>query len=247
MTEKTILEWQYEPTNYFEAPYSYSHSAYELVIKNGKVLATLTNPQEVVDPTLITAIEEKVKTILAGRQLLMHKPFTLGVRRTYQSRADGTEGVMVHIARATVSMRLMEVDVVVRDVTGQVTRDTKAERIAEYTSFLDVVAAKGHNPVLKLLLASYSAAVNDPANELVHLYEIRDALVRYFGDGSKAQKQLGITDAEWKRLGRLANAEPFEQGRHRGSFTQKRPAEQHELDEARTIARKWIKAFARLI
>jgi hypothetical protein len=95
----------------------------------------------------------------------------------------------------------MSSDLVVRDAaTGQVIRDTKAQRIAEDARFLDVVAAKGHNPVLKLLLASYNAAVNDPANELVHLYEIRDALVRHFGDGSKAQKQLGITDAEWKRL-----------------------------------------------
>lgn len=45
MTEKTILEWQYEPINYFEAPYRYSHSAYELVIKDGKALATLAIPQ----------------------------------------------------------------------------------------------------------------------------------------------------------------------------------------------------------
>jgi hypothetical protein len=96
------------------------------------------------------------------------------------------------------------------------------------------------------LLASYSAAVNDPANELVHLYEIRDALKKHFGGESEAQKQLSITASEWKRLGHLANG-PLQQGRHRGSFTQKRPAARHELDEARAIARRWINAFARLI
>lgn len=245
MTKKTILEWQYKPSNYFEAPYSYFHSAYELVIKDGKAFATLANFQEPVDPTLLRSVEEKVKMIFAGRQFQTHQPFNLGGLRICQYKADGSQHVTIHAS--DIATLGMSGDLVMRDATGQVIRDTKAERIAEDARSLGVVMAKGQYPVLKSLLASYSAAVNDPANELVHLYEIRDALVRHFGGGSQAQKRLGITDAEWKRLGRLANAEPFEQGRHRGSFTQKRPAKQHELDEARAIARKWIKAFARLI
>jgi hypothetical protein len=41
-------------------------------------LATLIIPQEPVDPTLVTFIDEKVKAIFTGKQLLTHLPFTWG-------------------------------------------------------------------------------------------------------------------------------------------------------------------------
>lgn len=193
------------------------------------------------------SIKEQVKIIFAGKQLLTHLPFNLGGLRICQHRADGSQHITIHASDiATVGELGMGGELVIRDVAGRIIRDTKAERIAEHEEFLNLVAEKGHKHVLKLMLASYSAAVNDPGNELVHLYEVRDALVKHFGDDAKAKQALGITDSEWKRFGGLANG-PLDQGRHRGSFTQRRPAAQHELDEARAIARKWINAFADLI
>jgi hypothetical protein len=101
---------------------------------------------------------------------------------------------------------------------------------------------------MNTLLASYRTAVHDPANELVHLYEIRDALAKHFRSEPAARKQLGITEANWKRLGVLANREPLEQGRHRGQHPLgRRPASQQELEEARAIVRRLIEAFARLL
>src|SRR5262245_18724200 len=94
--------------------------------------------------------------------------------------------------------------------------------------------------LLRNLLQSYSRAVSDPSNELVHLYEIRDALSKHFGEEELARKALGIPNTEWKRLGALANAEPLEQGRHRGRHPDgRRSATQAELHDARQIARRW--------
>jgi hypothetical protein len=39
--------------------------------------------------------------------------------------------------------------------------------------------------------------VADPKDELVHLYEIRDALAEHFGSTSKAQSSLALDGTPW--------------------------------------------------
>ena len=133
-----------------------------------------------------------------------------------------------------------------REAAGNVLHDTKAERIAEHTAMLDAVAPKiPLSSTLRGLLMSYSRAVSDPSNELVHLYEIRDVLATHYGGEQNACAALQLSRSEWRRVGVLANVEPIEQGRHRGEHVVgRRDATDAELEEARAIVRKWIRAFA---
>jgi hypothetical protein len=101
---------------------------------------------------------------------------------------------------------------------------------------------------------SYVKAMQDPADELVHLFEIREAAWKHFGKKEAAvQKAFGIDKSKWRdfgwsELGRLANDAPLRQGRHRGKHAnQLRDATPEELAEARTIARRFIEAFAATI
>ena len=94
------------------------------------------------------------------------------------------------------------------------------------------------------LLNSYAAAVKDPDNELVHLYELREAVVAKFGGEGAARRALGVSSANWSRHGRLANDEPLKQGRHRGKKVGNlRDATEGELNEARSIARLVVKSY----
>lgn len=94
------------------------------------------------------------------------------------------------------------------------------------------------------MLRSYDAGVRDPNNELVHLYEIRDALSVKFGGESSARAALAITASQWSRLGQLCNNEPSRQGRHRGKTGEAlRDASEGELVETRGIARAMIEAY----
>lgn len=87
-------------------------------------------------------------------------------------------------------------------------------------------------------------SVRDPDDEFVHLYEIRDALQKKFGNRKKAFKELGITDKEWKVIGDLADNQPLEQGRHRGKFVGVlRAAKRSELDAARKSAADFIEKY----
>lgn len=86
--------------------------------------------------------------------------------------------------------------------------------------------------------------MNDPNNELIHLYEIRDTLSKKFWSKDAACKALNITDKWWSRLGQLANDEPLRQGRHRGKNPGTlRDAKGAELTEARNIARHFVEAY----
>ena len=72
------------------------------------------------------------------------------------------------------------------------------------------------------MVDSYVKAMQDPANELVHLFEIREAAWKHFGKKEAAvQKAFGIDKSKWRdfgwsELGRLANDASLRQGRHRG-------------------------------
>jgi hypothetical protein len=94
------------------------------------------------------------------------------------------------------------------------------------------------------MLSFYKNAINDPDNELVHLFDVWEALAERFGGQRDAQIALGINKSECSKLGRLANNEPIFQGRHRGKKVgELRQATETELEEARGVARKMIKAY----
>ena len=87
-------------------------------------------------------------------------------------------------------------------------------------------------------------SVKDPANELVHLYEIQDALSKYFGNDTAARKALGVSINKWRRLSSLANDPSLKQGRHRGlSLGALRDATKEELKEARNIAQSLVETY----
>ena len=46
MPDRTELEWMYQPADLFEAAYRYANTEYDLVVENGRVVATLTSPSK---------------------------------------------------------------------------------------------------------------------------------------------------------------------------------------------------------
>ena len=121
-----------------------------------------------------------------------------------------------------------KVDIVTKDADGNVITDTRAERLADARAFRDQCLRHAEDPLLKGLMASFRRAVADPADRMTHLYEIRDALSRHFGTEKEAKNALGLTNAEWSDLGRIANSEPIEESRHRGAHPALRPATEDE-------------------
>jgi len=245
-TEKTELSWRYSPTDFFEAPYHWQTDDYTLVADAGTVLVTLRTPSDPIDAGLHNRITKQVEGLFPLRQLLVHRaPFKLNAAGVYQHHSDGTRSISVNAEGGEFLSLVGQGDFVIRNASGAVVQDTKAERIKDHAKLMDSLMPKlAGSATLNALLESYNAAVNDPANELVHLYEIRDALVEDYGGDAEARRKLQVTEKEWKRLGYLANDAPLKEGRHRGKHSKLRHATAAELDEARKIARHLIEAFA---
>lgn len=142
-------------------------------------------------------------------------------------------------------MRTSDCDAVLVDAAGNIKFDSKAERIKATKDFAELAARHANDALSLSLLKSYNAAIDDPSNAFVHLYEIRDALKKKFGGEGNACSTLKISRTHcWGRLGQLADGEPLLEGRHRGARVGKlRHATPAELDEARGIAREMIRKY----
>jgi hypothetical protein len=163
----------------------------------------------------------------------------------YRLHPNGKRTVTIAPESCVVKVSVGPVDIIVKDKDGNVVGDTRRERIKKKKKLADL--AEKHrpgNPVVEAILNSYKTAVNDPNNELVHLYEIREALSKNFGGDAATRSALGISGNAWSRLGQLANKRPLQQGRHRGkNVSALRDATEGELKEARLIARTLIENY----
>jgi hypothetical protein len=246
----TTVEFTYTPKTFLESPITQSRPDYELEVKDGAAKATLSAVQNPVPGALIAAIRSNVESILGARQLLTHRPFKLAAHpHTVQERSDGTRNFSLHVGSGALIVEGHAADYVVKDAAGKIIRDTRAERIAEdKRSIIAMSDAASRNPLVGELLNSFSAAMSDPADEMVHLYEIRDALKKHYGGETAARQKLQITKRQWQELGEIANDRPVDQSRHRGDhISGRRPATASELDVARRAARRLIEAFANVV
>ena len=243
MPAPLTLEWSYTPGDFFELPVDYNAPNYTVHVENGRAIATFVTDQ--LDSTL-PEVHKQLAARFLGAQMVQNRPFQLSNYSIARTRPDGTAviGVSVH---ETLHLRAT-LDLVVRDAVGNVKSDTKADRIKATAELAELAAKHIHDPVAAALLKSYDAAINDPSNELTHLYEIRDAFSKKFGGDEGARSTLGIRRNEWSRFGKLANDDPLYEGRHRGqNVGQLRHATESELDEVRGIARTMILAYLKFL
>jgi hypothetical protein len=165
--------------------------------------------------------------------------------RVYHHAPNGNKTISTGLDGVLAFAGVGQGDFVVRDASGVVMQDTKSERIAEHTKFIDSMMPKlASSETLNALLESYNAAVSHPANELVRLFEIREKLSKHYRGDDAMRRRLGICKEHWKQFGSLTNDLPLKEGRHCGKHSNLRHATAVELDDARRIARGWIKTFA---
>lgn len=241
------FEWQFAPPDIFEERTELTWSERKFVVAEGKVTARFqTSGGPTAWPMLASELHQVVMTQFLAAQVLSHRAFTLSRPTFARLRPDGGRDLFVAAEPARMTLKMGRPDIRHTDAAGNVIYDSRLERTQRRRSIAELGAQHAGDPILDSILRSYGAAVNDPGNELVHLYEIRDALARLFGSARAACAALGISRSEWKRLGDLANDEPFTQGRHRGRHPrQLRDATEGELEEGRGIARKMVEGYLR--
>ena len=244
MSTHELFEWTYTPPDYFEEPFEVVRDDYTMTILHGKVEARVASNTFADNPAIRDEMHAFLNDRFLGAQLIAFRPYELSDSRRTCVHPDGRKDVFIELKGVAAVASGGMVDIRVTNADG-VVYDSKAERTAAKRRLAELVQFhRPSSPTLTAMLTSFGNAIRDPQNELVHLYEVRDALSVAFGGKSNVIAMLGLTSAGWSRLGQLSNDEPLRQGRHRGkSGVALRDATHAELQEAREIARSMLSLY----
>lgn len=245
MSAVIVFEWSFTPPDYFEVPIKIVRDDYALTISHGKVEARLDAALYEAKQSIRQTLHQGLDDRFLGVQLLTHRAYELSRSTMTRVHPDGRKDFFVEPESGRIAITGYAADIQVRDKEGNIIADSKRNRIEKKRSIADLVSTyRASDEVLTSLLRSDDAAVRDPNNELVHLYEIRDALSLRFGGDREARAALGVSSSDWARFGLLCNHEPLRQGRHRGKTgASLRDATEAELGEARRIARSMTENY----
>jgi hypothetical protein len=240
---KLTLDGIYTPSDFFEEPVSLEREGYTAKLLDGKAEVTLKRT----DPLPTTAeqetINQEIEKIFQIRGVVSGQSYTwtgLNLKRHYP---DGRRDIWVSAKSALVIVQAKPIDCMLTGKDGTILRDTKAERLARDKAFLDRCLTHAGDTLLNKLIASFNQAVEDKENMFLHLYEIREALGEHFGGEKKAIEELGVSSSQWSVFGRITNKEPVRESRHRGKYTELRPATEEERDQANAFARTLIEKY----
>jgi hypothetical protein len=249
MPDEVQLTWTFEPVDVFEEHTELQCEGHTFVIDRGTVVVLLPHAPGCNYEELCNQLHQTLDAAFLGAQLCNHRPYKLSRPGIVRIAEDGTRHHFVRLEGAGLEIRGSAiVDVVQRGPDGRIIVDTKRDRITARNALASQVTKQIADLVASAITRSYAAAVNDPRNELIHLYEIRDALSARFGSEQAARTALGIGETSWRALGRLANDAPLAQGRHRGQHpAQLREATEQELTDSRKIARDMIERYLRFL
>ncbi len=239
-----VLEWSFSPPDYFEDSIHIEGDAYEMIIENGRVEARIRPNVFENNATMKDDLTNSLNDRFLGVQLLTHEPYQLSKGSMYRLHPDGLRDITVFAEPGIITVT-GTAEIMITDKDGNVIVDSRRDRIKKKKQLSELAEKyRKSDPTVASVLNSYRMAVNEPNNELVHLYEIRDAVSTKFGGENAARTKLAISNANWSRLGQLANSDPLRQGRHRGKKVDElRDATESELKEARNIARNMIEAY----
>lgn len=244
MSTQELFEWEYSPSDYFEEPFEVMRDDYTMTIAPGKVEAWVASNKFSQNPEIRSEMHAFLNDRFLGVQLMVFRPYHLSDSRRTCVYQDGRRDVFIELKGVVAVTSVGTVDIRVTNADGT-SYDSKDERIAATRKLAELVQLhRSSSPTLTAMLTSFRNTIRDPQNELVHLYELRDALSVEFGGKSKAIATLGLKSAAWSRLDQLSNDEPLRQGRHRGKNGDAlRDATQSELHEAREIARSMLRQY----
>lgn len=245
MIDQIILEWNYEPKDYFESNFNVEYENCTIEIQPGIAKAKI-NPNHIdrIDD-IINSLNQNLESRFLAVQVMTHQKYKLSKPSRCDLKKDGTKNLYVQVDDIVCVSDMHSVDIIITDANGNVISNTKQERIDKKKWFSEMTAKfRNKDKTLDQMLNGYSSSVFDPNDEFVHLYEIREAITKKFGGDNNARSKLNISKKEWNDFGFITNEKPLLQGRHRGQNAGVlRKADFSELETVRKIASKIVENY----
>jgi len=244
MSAVVVFEWTFSPSDFFEEPIEIVRDDYTMTIENGKAKARMDSTTYEANPSIRQTLHEGLNDRFLGFQLVNHRAYKLSRSAMTRVHPDGRRGLSLAAEVAAVSITGRPA-LIILGKDGSVICDPKRDRFEKAERLADLVSTyHSCDETVASLVRSHKDSVHEPDHELVHLYEIRDALTKRFGRKEEALSALGISSADWNDFGTLCNDPALSQGRHCGKAgTALRHATESELVAARRIALDMIEAY----
>jgi hypothetical protein len=242
MSSIVVLEWRFSPSDYFEPRNEIKQNEHTIIVVNDKAQVSIDSEVYDANPSIREVLHKALNVQFFGVMLYTHKPYELSTRPSMTTvHPDGSKDVEISANIRSVSSAKAYLTVINKD--GIVVVDAKQDLINKAESLADLYNKHQTDEFFMSLFRSYEASVRDQKDELVHLYEIRDALHSKFGNDKTALSALKFPKKDWDNFGKLCN-QPLKQGRHRGKkYEALRDATTAELSDARRIALAMIEAY----
>src|SRR5262245_42095973 len=240
-----ILQWDYLPAEFFQEPIVETIGDTDIKIAKGSAEAVTPASVYEADQALGDSLYDRIESYFRATQVFSHRDFNLRHPTTIRVDEAGNRSIRTS---AFLGVKLTggvgKLGVVTIDVGGDVLVDAPREALEAERRFRELVAKHWGDETLQVMVRAYGTAVRDPADEFIHLYEIRDVLkARFRGEKNAVARLMNVGDA-WRDLGTLANVEPVWQGRHRGAKgLSLRYATRQELMSARAAGFQLINAY----
>lgn len=241
---QTVLEWSYEPADFFEESEKLDWLDGEIEIKNGAVRGVFDASHYERGRDFRDQAHEALLSYFLAQQVQNDKSYSLSSASLSREYADGRRDVTAFANSLQMKVSLSKPDVVIRDAAGNIVSDTKAERLKRQKEFRRQVSLlRPNDGTLRRILQSYNNALADPENILIHLYEIRDAIAVEYGTETAAKSAVSASSSDWSKFGRMANNDPLLEGRHRGKHTGLRALNADELAFVKSFSRSLIEGY----
>lgn len=245
MSSVEIFEWTFTPHGCFEQNFPIVIDGQTMTVAEGKARVEIASDVFEAAPTILDRFHDALGDHLVGAELFKGCVVSLTGPERETLREDGRRIVYVEMIAIASAEAFGRAEVIARDADGNVIIDTTRDQIQRVKNLGGRIAAwRPKDRTLAAMIASYRAALRDPSDELVHLYEVAEALEVRFKRRQHAQAAVDVTADEWGRFIRLCNQCSLRQGRHRGLHTgPHREASAAELHEARLVAVKMIEGY----
>jgi hypothetical protein len=245
----TTVSWTLLPDTLVEEQYSVTLDDYEINVSAGEIAIKLPHMPAGIPAGQLLQLRAVAEAHAAAAAISRGVGWRIEGPTIAHVADDGSRTVQLSFGVSAV-LAVGALDTLVAGADGTVVHDSRRARIDRQRELAALLFdAQMADPLCAHLVESLQRARQRADYELLHLYEIRDALSKRFGGDKKARRKLGITKGDWSFLGRLANKEPLEGSRHRGEHLvtgDPLPTPTPEqLDRARSIAVGMIEAYAR--
>lgn len=241
---RTVLEWTYQPKSFFEEQTKLRHADGFIELGEGKARGEFGVDRFEQGEAFCNSAHEILNMTFLAQQILVHLPYTLERPTLARVHPDGKRDVSLFVESVVMVMSVGTMDMIVRDANGNITSDSKAERLGKQDQFrANVARILPHDIALKRMLQSFRNALEDRDNLLIHLYEIRETLSTEFSGERTAREAVGVSSGDWSKFGRLANEEPLLEGRHRGKHAALRKARPDEAAWALEFGQRLVEGY----